>query len=191
VALLASVVCSGALPVTTAVNLEPAWFVPLLVNHWNNKRNGMTSSFLLHEVNSKCSNPGALLSKWKSASELYRPSDRHLSAKLVPTFANRGCHLFSTTDPYGRILGFLDRSKCDLLRETGMPMWRQHCQRNFWVQYNLFRPRCAGRKRIVLLPVLTIAVTGRVHVKCFSFLLFHFADAQIYASVWYVRFAVC
>jgi hypothetical protein len=26
----------------------------------------------------------------ESASELYRPSERHLSAKLVPTFADRG-----------------------------------------------------------------------------------------------------
>jgi CBS-domain-containing membrane protein len=47
----------------------------------------------------------------ESASELYRPSDRRLSAKLVPTFADRGCHLVSVTDPYGRILGFLDRSR--------------------------------------------------------------------------------
>jgi hypothetical protein len=37
------------------------------------------------------------------------PSDRHLSAKLVPTFADRGCCILSTVDPYGRILGFLDR----------------------------------------------------------------------------------
>jgi hypothetical protein len=43
--------------------------------------------------------------------ELYRPSDRRLSAKLVPTFADRGCHVVSATDPYGRILGFLDRSR--------------------------------------------------------------------------------
>jgi hypothetical protein len=43
----------------------------------------------------------------ESASELYRPSDRHLWAKLVPTFADRGCHVVSVTDPYGRILGFL------------------------------------------------------------------------------------
>jgi hypothetical protein len=34
------------------------------------------------------------------ASELYRPSDRRLSAKSVQTFA----------DPYGRNLDFLDRS---------------------------------------------------------------------------------
>jgi hypothetical protein len=46
----------------------------------------------------------------KSASELYRPSDRRLSAKLVQTFADRGCSVVSATDPYGRILGFLDRS---------------------------------------------------------------------------------
>jgi hypothetical protein len=46
----------------------------------------------------------------ESASELYRPSDRRLSAKLVPTFADRGCHVVSVTNPYGCILGFLDRS---------------------------------------------------------------------------------
>jgi hypothetical protein len=44
----------------------------------------------------------------ESASELYRPSDSRLQAKLVPTFTDRGCHMVSVTDPYGRILGFLD-----------------------------------------------------------------------------------
>jgi hypothetical protein len=44
--------------------------------------------------------------------ELYRPSGRRLLAKLVPTFADSGCHVVSVTDPYGRILGFLDRSGC-------------------------------------------------------------------------------
>jgi hypothetical protein len=29
----------------------------------------------------------------------------------VPTFAETGCHVVSMTDPYGRILGFLDRSR--------------------------------------------------------------------------------
>jgi hypothetical protein len=43
----------------------------------------------------------------ESASELYR----RLLAKLVPIFAARGCHVVSVTDPYGRILGFLDRSR--------------------------------------------------------------------------------
>jgi hypothetical protein len=29
-------------------------------------------------------------------------------ANLIPTSADRGCHMVSVTDPYGRILGFLD-----------------------------------------------------------------------------------
>jgi hypothetical protein len=47
----------------------------------------------------------------ESVSELYRLSDRRLSAKLLPTFVDRGCHVVSVTDPYGRIIGFLDRSR--------------------------------------------------------------------------------
>jgi hypothetical protein len=47
----------------------------------------------------------------ESASELYRPSDRFLSEKLVPTFADRGCHVVRLTDLYGRFLGFIDRSR--------------------------------------------------------------------------------
>jgi hypothetical protein len=39
------------------------------------------------------------------------PNDRRLSAILVPTFADWGCHVGNVTDPYGRILGFLDRSR--------------------------------------------------------------------------------
>jgi hypothetical protein len=33
------------------------------------------------------------------------------SAKLVPNFADRGCHIVSVTDPYGRILDFINRSR--------------------------------------------------------------------------------
>jgi CBS-domain-containing membrane protein len=47
----------------------------------------------------------------ESTSDIYRPSDRRLSAKLMSTFADRGCHVVSVTDPYGRILGFLDQSR--------------------------------------------------------------------------------
>jgi hypothetical protein len=43
----------------------------------------------------------------QSASEIYRTSDRRLSAQL---FADRGCHVVSVTNPYVRILAFLDRS---------------------------------------------------------------------------------
>jgi hypothetical protein len=47
----------------------------------------------------------------ESAGELYRPSDRRLSAKWLPTVSDRGCHVVSVTDSYGRILGFIDRSR--------------------------------------------------------------------------------
>jgi hypothetical protein len=47
----------------------------------------------------------------ESASELYRPSDSRLLAKWLPTLADRGCNVVSVTDPYGRILGFLDKSR--------------------------------------------------------------------------------
>jgi hypothetical protein len=32
-----------------------------------------------------------------------------MSAKLVPKSADRGCYVASVTDPYCRILGFVDR----------------------------------------------------------------------------------
>jgi hypothetical protein len=46
----------------------------------------------------------------ESASEVYRPSDRRLSAKLVPTFCGYRWHVVSVTDPCSPILCFLDRS---------------------------------------------------------------------------------
>jgi hypothetical protein len=38
----------------------------------------------------------------ESASEVYRPSDRRLSAKLMPTLADGGCLVVSATNPHGR-----------------------------------------------------------------------------------------
>jgi hypothetical protein len=46
-----------------------------------------------------------------STSELYRPRDYRLSAKLVSTFPDTGCNVVSVTDPYGGILVFLDWSR--------------------------------------------------------------------------------
>jgi hypothetical protein len=52
------------------------------------------------------------LNPWPgSARELYRPSDRRMSSKLVPILADRGFYVASFTDPYGCILGFLERSR--------------------------------------------------------------------------------
>jgi hypothetical protein len=66
-----------------------------------------------------------------SACELYRPSDSRLSAKLVPTFEDRGSRVVSATDPYSRILAFLDWfSSTQLLSCTQEAEWtpfQTHC----------------------------------------------------------------
>jgi hypothetical protein len=49
--------------------------------------------------------------KLRGLSELYRPSDRRLSTKLVPTFSDRENHVVSVMNPCGRIIEFLDRSR--------------------------------------------------------------------------------
>jgi CBS-domain-containing membrane protein len=59
----------------------------------------------------------------ESARELYQPSDRRLSAKSLPTFADKGCHVVSVMDPYGRILGFIDRSRRNNIMELICVMW--------------------------------------------------------------------
>jgi hypothetical protein len=48
---------------------------------------------------------------WKNVAPCVSWKARRLSPKLVTTFANRGCHVVSVTDPYSRILDFLDRSR--------------------------------------------------------------------------------
>jgi hypothetical protein len=48
------------------------------------------------------------LGKKKSVASVHR----RFSDKLVPALADKGCHVFSVTDPYGFILGFLDQSRC-------------------------------------------------------------------------------
>jgi hypothetical protein len=47
----------------------------------------------------------------ESASELYRQSDRRLSAKLAPNIADRMCRSVSTVNLYSSIFAFLDRSR--------------------------------------------------------------------------------
>jgi hypothetical protein len=47
----------------------------------------------------------------KSKKSEWPESASHLSTTLVPTFADRRCHVVSLTDHYGRMVGFLDRSR--------------------------------------------------------------------------------
>jgi hypothetical protein len=61
-----------------------------------------------------CSYVSELKKKLRGLSPRENYTDRAtplLSAKLVPNFADRGFHMVSTTDPYDRILAFLDRSR--------------------------------------------------------------------------------
>jgi hypothetical protein len=46
----------------------------------------------------------------KETKKLESASERRFSAKLVPTFAYRGCHVVRVTDPYSPDLGFIDRN---------------------------------------------------------------------------------
>jgi CBS-domain-containing membrane protein len=55
----------------------------------------------------------------------YTDQATRLSAKLVPTFANRGCHVVSVMDPYGHIFGFLDRYVHQTNSKYGALVW--HC----------------------------------------------------------------
>jgi hypothetical protein len=47
-----------------------------------------------------------------------------LSAKLVPTFEDRGCYVVSMTDPYSRILGFSASSSSIVLTRLSGPCSR-------------------------------------------------------------------
>jgi hypothetical protein len=41
------------------------------------------------------------------------PTERPpLLGEVIANFCGKGCHVVSVTGPYGRILGFLDRSRC-------------------------------------------------------------------------------
>jgi hypothetical protein len=78
---------------------------------------------------------------WReSASELYRPSDPRLSAKLVSILAHRGCHVVSVTDPlrpYSRFsrpepLLFLPSSSSIVLTRLSGPRSRPTTSQKIW-----------------------------------------------------------
>jgi hypothetical protein len=100
----------------------------------------------LQSVNKKKQTPWS-----ESASEPYRPSDRRLSAKLLPTFVDRGCHVVSVTDPYSRTLGFLDLQsviKCNILlnrtRRQFMVLTAENPDRLCGLVVRVLGYRCGG-----------------------------------------------
>jgi hypothetical protein len=55
----------------------------------------------IHYINKQTNKQNKLRGFSLQANYVYRPSDRRLSANLVPTFADRGCHVVSATNPHG------------------------------------------------------------------------------------------
>jgi hypothetical protein len=56
----------------------------------------------------------SLYNKLRGLSPQANYTDQAIAAcrrSYEPTFADRGCRVVSATDPHGRILGFLDRSR--------------------------------------------------------------------------------
>jgi hypothetical protein len=75
------------------------------------------------------------------------PTERQpLAAKRLPTCADRGCHVVSVTDPSGRILGFLNRSRYfsikQLLSCTHETEWTP-----FQTHYSFFSGSARNRTR--------------------------------------------
>jgi hypothetical protein len=50
----------------------------------------------------------------------------------VPTFADKGFHVVSVTDPYSRFLGFLDRSRYFFFQAT--PNYTQEAE---WIPFQI------------------------------------------------------
>jgi hypothetical protein len=79
----------------------------------------------------------------ESASELYRPSDRRLSAKWLPTCADRRCHMVSVTDPSGRISRFSD-DKAHIIIKALKQLFQLH--NPLYSRYDSFGRGSARRK---------------------------------------------
>jgi hypothetical protein len=80
--------------------LPPTWPLPVWLSH-HYMHTSSLSLYLLHTppISSSLTKKTPRL---QSASELYRPSYRRLSAKLMPTLAGRVCRMVSATDPHCR-----------------------------------------------------------------------------------------
>jgi hypothetical protein len=100
-AALAYICCIGAMQ----RSLRADECSPLYRQHRHHHKNGCSLLGQAEILNNKKQTPFP-----ESANELYRPSDRRLSANLVPTFADRGCPVISVTDSHCRILAFYTRT---------------------------------------------------------------------------------
>jgi hypothetical protein len=78
--------------------------------------------------------PRKITPRPKLARELHWPRDRRWSAKLVPSFADRGYRVVSATDPHGRIFTFLDRDPDGIIWEKcGVETFPARLWRVLWI----------------------------------------------------------
>jgi hypothetical protein len=105
-----------------------------IIRGWYNKPdNGQRSKWTLTPPQEKTQWP-------ESSSELYRSSDRRLSAKLVPTFTDTGCHVISVTDLLRQYswfskpepLLFLPSSSSVVLTRPSGPHFRPTTSQKIW-----------------------------------------------------------
>jgi hypothetical protein len=124
-----------------------------------------------------------------SASRLYRPRDHRLSAKLVPTFAERGCHVVSMTDPYSCILGFLDQKQSftyDMFfigRKSLIRLFRASVS-----LFHVFLPPKTTRQDSVLLPTSTLA---KLLLQKPQILTYEPLSLTIYLQLYHSFFVLC
>jgi hypothetical protein len=78
--------------------MEPKGSLPYSGLHWSLSWARSIKFILPHPISSKNHILHIKKTPWsESVSELYRSSDHRLSAKWLPTFADRGCHVVSVT----------------------------------------------------------------------------------------------
>jgi hypothetical protein len=114
--------CTQILNLSSAYcSVQASWFLVIADKNSFTKKIGVANSFGKFKIIYQATRSHNFRRQWSphplnqtklnSARELYRPSNHRLSATLVPTFADRWCHVVSVTDPNGRILGFPDLSR--------------------------------------------------------------------------------
>jgi hypothetical protein len=136
----------------------------------------------------------------QSASLLYRSSERRLSAKLVTTFADRGCHVVNVTDPYGCILDFLDRSRYfffqvapQFTHEAEWTPFETHCFSRAESSRSYFLADSQSVSQYVLVSSTLVGLTTRYYFLsecCLKFavlyLLGALSDERTRLQIWYI-----
>jgi hypothetical protein len=120
----------------------------------------------------------------ESASELYRSSDSRLSAHIVPTFADRAFYVASVTEPYGRILIFLDRSRYFFFQVT--PQFYSRVWMDPVPDPLLLRKSCSAGNRTQTLDLLPGTLTTRPQRRSTFFYITYIDSVRTWQETKYI-----